>query len=72
MTTMKVKICGVCPYTPQDLDRNYDPNAMTYCCVRCPSNGLLHTATGPYFREDVSQIKRTNFYKRGGLGHATG
>lgn len=63
---MKVRTCGNCPYTPEDLGHNYDPNATLLCCGRCPDHGLLHTATGPYFREWVTQIKRTNYYKRGG------
>ena len=62
----KVKTCGDCPYTPEDLAHNYDPTADLFCCGRCPAQGLLHTAVGPFFREDVSQIKRTNYYKRGG------
>lgn len=63
---MKVRTCNDCPYTPEDLGHNYDPHADLLCCGRCPSQGLLHTATGPYFRDVVTQIKRTNYYKRGG------
>ena len=63
-----VKLCAQCVYTPEDLGKHYDPTAEQFCCGRCPAQGLLCVARGPYHREWVNRHypERTNFYKRGG------
>lgn len=66
---MKAKICGEkCPYVPTDIGENYDPTAVLFVCGRCPESGLLHTATGPFYREHVIYPERTGYFKRSG-GH---
>ena len=32
---MRVKLCARCPYTPQNLDGDYDPEAALHFCARC-------------------------------------
>lgn len=62
---MRVKTCDACPYTPEDLAHNYDPSATTYCCGRCPAQGLLCIARGYYIREgEGKHPERTNWFKR--------
>lgn len=66
---MKVKICPVCPYTPADIAHNYDAASDTYVCGRCPRQGLLCYAQGPYYRDRVIHPERTNYVKRNGGTH---
>ncbi len=69
---MKVKICSKCPYVPTDIAENYDPDAETFLCHRCPEQGMLHTGAGPYYREWVRHYGRTLYAKlRREHGHAS-
>lgn len=56
---MKVKLCGNCAYTPQDLEGCYDARSEVYCCVGCPDKFKLITTTARY-PKDVYYSRRGN------------
>jgi hypothetical protein len=46
---MRVKLCARCPYTPRDLARHYDPDAILHLCANC--DGERKASTNEYPRK---------------------
>lgn len=41
---MKVRLCSICPFEPEDLGETFSPTAEDYCCFDCPER---HRHLGP-------------------------
>jgi hypothetical protein len=44
---MRVELCSVCPYTPRDLARHYDPKAVLHVCAKCDEESRVNANYHP-------------------------